>query len=112
MIKDMMDVHNAFMAAIEDTVVVDGNTVPVRFFNKQPKEKDTPEYPEIIVSVFAASPFNQPVMGDIVKVVTDTDVEIMKPLVCRQIRSCHDDVRSGFLVVLGVRASAVDRDQR
>ena len=57
MITDLMTVHDAFLARFEGHVLR-GSTVPVRFFNAQPKLKEAPVYPSLIVTVFIPKPGN------------------------------------------------------
>ena len=51
MISDLMAVHNAFMNRFEHHVL-GTHDVPVRFFNEQPKMKQAPVYPSLIVTAF------------------------------------------------------------
>jgi len=56
MVRDPMDVHNAFLASFENVLRIDNAVVPVRFFNPQPKLKPVPVYPEIVVQVQLPTP--------------------------------------------------------
>jgi hypothetical protein len=59
MITNMMDIHNAFIQAFENAVIVDGSPVSVRFFNPQPKLKQKPVYPSIVVQPFQPREMNR-----------------------------------------------------
>ena len=75
MITDMMNVHNAFMAAYEAHVTVASAAVPVRFFNAQPKMKHKPVYPEIVIQIFDPKP-GLPVWVSSTQKAVGPDVEI------------------------------------
>ncbi len=86
MVTELIDVDNAFMALLENQIMVDSQNVPVKFFNPDPKLKTTPEYPSIIIQPFAPVPSLRQVWTHRVTVPNDPDVIIHRPPELRMFR--------------------------
>ena len=78
MVRDPMDLHNAFLASFENVLRIDNAVVPVRFFNPQPKLKPVPVYPEIVIQVQLPTPGKRVWLGTKNTVQNLTDVSIQR----------------------------------
>ncbi len=73
MISDLMPVHRAFMTRFEEHQVR-GTVVVPKFFNAQPKLKEEPTFPALIVTVFVPQfgPFHWVHGADVVNSISGT----------------------------------------
>ncbi len=85
MVTELIVVDNAFFDLIEHRVSVRGTEVPVRFFNRQPKLKEGPEYPSLVIQPFAPKSSNRQVWTHkVTEQIDDVNVKVHKPPQCKR----------------------------
>ncbi len=116
MITDIKTLYKTFQDKHVNTISIRSAYVPVRFFNKQPKLKDAPVYPMIVIQPFAPVPegtvFTEPTKEFVSVVVDEVSVPGVKYVAPPErekmmfqvslVTDRFDDVTALFQAALGV----------